>query len=107
TIHVLCCTSTAPSYQSMHRVLLPFFIALMVTPSTHSLEGTLLAFRDLRFLSLSMAGCFCFGGLFVMVGFARLVGSIVVGGFWNSTSSRPVKAMVYQVVGAGLQYSNG
>ncbi|KAK1324355.1 hypothetical protein QJS10_CPA01g02298 [Acorus calamus] len=27
----------------MHKVLLPYFVALMVTPSTHSLEGTLLA----------------------------------------------------------------
>lgn len=26
----------------MHKVLLPFFLALVVTPSTHSLEGTLL-----------------------------------------------------------------
>ncbi|CAL9072565.1 unnamed protein product [Musa textilis] len=47
----------------MHKVLLPYFIALMVTPSTHSLEGTLLAGRDLRFLSLSMSACFCVAGL--------------------------------------------
>ncbi|XP_072979023.1 protein DETOXIFICATION 46, chloroplastic [Typha angustifolia] len=51
----------------MHKVLLPYFIALMVTPSTHSLEGTLLAGRDLRFLSLSMSGCFCLGGLLVLL----------------------------------------
>ncbi|KAH0452429.1 hypothetical protein IEQ34_019728 [Dendrobium chrysotoxum] len=31
----------------MHKVLLPYFIALMITPATHSLEGTLLAGRDL------------------------------------------------------------
>ncbi|KAK1570831.1 hypothetical protein Q3G72_007735 [Acer saccharum] len=29
--------------QEMHKVLLPYFLALAVTPSTHSLEGTLLA----------------------------------------------------------------
>ncbi|MQL98702.1 hypothetical protein Taro_031406 [Colocasia esculenta] len=47
----------------MHKVLLPYFIALSVTPSTHSLEGTLMAGRDLKFLSLSMLACFCFGSL--------------------------------------------
>ncbi|XP_042506887.1 protein DETOXIFICATION 46, chloroplastic [Macadamia integrifolia] len=51
----------------MHKVLLPYFIALMVTPATHSLEGTLLAGRDLRFLSLSMSGCFSLGGLLLLI----------------------------------------
>ncbi|KAL0907837.1 hypothetical protein M5K25_022280 [Dendrobium thyrsiflorum] len=55
----------------MHKVLLPYFIALMITPATHSLEGTLLAGRDLRFLSLSMTGCFCFGGLLVLLASSR------------------------------------
>ncbi|KAH7668528.1 Multi antimicrobial extrusion protein [Dioscorea alata] len=55
----------------MHKVLLPYFIALMVTPSTHSLEGTLLAGRDFKFLSLSMTGCFCFGGLLVLLTCSR------------------------------------
>lgn len=26
----------------MHKVLIPYFLALVVTPSTHSLEGTLM-----------------------------------------------------------------
>ncbi|CAJ1933612.1 unnamed protein product [Sphenostylis stenocarpa] len=47
----------------MHKVLIPYFIALAVTPPTISLEGTLLAGRDLRFISLSMTGCFCVGSL--------------------------------------------
>ncbi|XP_020243363.1 protein DETOXIFICATION 46, chloroplastic isoform X2 [Asparagus officinalis] len=51
----------------MHKVVFPYFIALMVTPSTHSLEGTLMASRDLRFLSLSMTGCFCFGGFLLLL----------------------------------------
>eukprot|EP00268_Persea_americana_P050532 TRINITY_DN5498_c0_g2_i1.p1 TRINITY_DN5498_c0_g2~~TRINITY_DN5498_c0_g2_i1.p1 ORF type:complete len:557 (-),score=78.18 TRINITY_DN5498_c0_g2_i1:285-1784(-) len=51
----------------MHKVLLPYFLALIVTPSTHGLEGTLLAGRDLRFLSISMSGCFIFGGLLLLV----------------------------------------
>ncbi|XP_027354548.1 protein DETOXIFICATION 46, chloroplastic-like isoform X4 [Abrus precatorius] len=53
--------------QEMHRVLIPYFIALAVTPPTHSLEGTLLAGRDLRFASLSMSGCFCVGSLVLWI----------------------------------------
>ncbi|KAG4988339.1 hypothetical protein JHK82_030683 [Glycine max] len=49
--------------QEMHKVLIPYFIALAITPPTHSLEGTLLAGRDLKFISLSMTGCFCVGTL--------------------------------------------
>ncbi|WVZ03141.1 hypothetical protein V8G54_023947 [Vigna mungo] len=49
--------------QEMHKVLIPYFIALSITPPTHSLEGTLLAGRDLRFISLSMTGCFCVGSI--------------------------------------------
>ncbi|KAK7341433.1 hypothetical protein VNO80_24363 [Phaseolus coccineus] len=49
--------------QEMHKVLIPYFIALAVTPPTISLEGTLLAGRDLRYISLSMTGCFCVGSL--------------------------------------------
>ncbi|KAK7264242.1 hypothetical protein RJT34_31848 [Clitoria ternatea] len=51
----------------MHRVLIPFFIALSITPPTHSLEGTLLAGRDLRYISLSMTGCFCVGSLILWI----------------------------------------
>ncbi|TKY67611.1 MATE efflux family protein 4 [Spatholobus suberectus] len=53
--------------QEMHRVLIPYFIALAVTPPTISLEGTLLAGRDLRFISLSMSGCFCVGSLVLWI----------------------------------------
>ncbi|CAA7410919.1 unnamed protein product [Spirodela intermedia] len=60
-------TSDSMVIGEMHKVLLPFFIALVVTPPTHSLEGTLLAGRDLKFLSLSMLTCFCFGGLLLSV----------------------------------------
>ncbi|KAL6545988.1 Protein DETOXIFICATION 46, chloroplastic [Orobanche gracilis] len=45
--------------QEMHKVLIPYFVALCITPSTHSLEGTLLAGRDLKFISTSMTGIFC------------------------------------------------
>ncbi|XP_022763198.1 protein DETOXIFICATION 46, chloroplastic-like [Durio zibethinus] len=53
--------------QEMHKVLLPYFLALAVTPSTLSLEGTLLAGRDLRFISLSTSGCFAFGALVLLL----------------------------------------
>ncbi|XAR59106.1 hypothetical protein NMG60_11014758 [Bertholletia excelsa] len=56
-------TSDPNVVQEMHKVLIPFFIALCVTPCTHSFEGTLLAGRDLKFISLAMTGCFCLGSL--------------------------------------------
>ncbi|CAI9103729.1 OLC1v1002267C1 [Oldenlandia corymbosa var. corymbosa] len=51
----------------MHKVLIPYFIALSVTPSTHSLEGTLLAGRDLKFISSSMSTIFCLGSLLLLL----------------------------------------
>ncbi|KAF3790979.1 DETOXIFICATION 46 protein [Nymphaea thermarum] len=53
----------------MQTVLLPYFVALVITPPTHSLEGTLLAGRDLKFLSLSMSSCFSFGSLLLLARF--------------------------------------
>ncbi|KAL3722584.1 hypothetical protein ACJRO7_034885 [Eucalyptus globulus] len=53
--------------QEMHKVLIPFFMALAVTPWIHSLEGTLLAGRDLKFMSLSMGGCFSLGALLLLL----------------------------------------
>ncbi|XP_065866896.1 protein DETOXIFICATION 46, chloroplastic-like [Euphorbia lathyris] len=58
----------------MHKVLLPYFMALAVTPSTHSLEGTLMAGRDLKYLGLSMTGCFAFGALSLMFVSSRGLG---------------------------------
>ncbi|KAM7479353.1 hypothetical protein LguiA_027566 [Lonicera macranthoides] len=49
--------------REMQGVLIPYFIGLCVTPSTHSLEGTLLAGQDLQFISLSMSGVFSLGAL--------------------------------------------
>ncbi|KAL1208188.1 Protein DETOXIFICATION 46 [Cardamine amara subsp. amara] len=51
----------------MHKVIIPYFIALSITPSTHSLEGTLLAGRDLRYISVSMTGCLAVAGLLLML----------------------------------------
>lgn len=51
----------------MHKVIIPYFLALSITPSTHSLEGTLLAGRDLKFISLSMCGCFTTAGLLLVL----------------------------------------
>ncbi|KAA8546027.1 hypothetical protein F0562_020522 [Nyssa sinensis] len=52
--------------QEVHKVLIPYFLALCITPCVHSLEGTLLAGRDLKFISISMSGCFSLGTLFLM-----------------------------------------
>ncbi|KAG5547837.1 hypothetical protein RHGRI_013500 [Rhododendron griersonianum] len=60
-------TSDPKVIQEMQKVLIPFFIALCVTPSTHSFEGTLLAGRDLKFISLTMTGCFCLGSLLLLI----------------------------------------
>ncbi|KAL7246683.1 hypothetical protein ACSBR2_001733 [Camellia fascicularis] len=60
-------TSDPKVIQQMHKVLIPFFIALCVTPCTHSFEGTLLAGRDLKFISLTMTGCFGLGSLLLLL----------------------------------------
>ncbi|KAA8546028.1 hypothetical protein F0562_020521 [Nyssa sinensis] len=60
-------TSDPKVIQEMQKVLIPFYIALCVTPCTHSLEGTLLAGRDLKFISLSMSGCFSLGALLLLL----------------------------------------
>ncbi|GLU02841.1 hypothetical protein SLE2022_200760 [Rubroshorea leprosula] len=60
-------TSDLNVIQEMHRVLVLFFFALAITPCTHSLEGTLLAGRDLKFISLSMSGCFSLGALLLLL----------------------------------------
>lgn len=59
-------TSDPAVIGEMHKVLIPFFIALSITPCTHSLEGTLLAGRDLKFISLTMSGCFSLGALLLL-----------------------------------------
>ncbi|KAH9611536.1 hypothetical protein KSS87_007625 [Heliosperma pusillum] len=51
----------------MHKVWIPFFLALCVTPSIHCCEGTLLAGRDLKFISVSMTSCFAIGALVLLV----------------------------------------
>ncbi|KAI8016383.1 hypothetical protein LOK49_LG05G01995 [Camellia lanceoleosa] len=60
-------TSDPKVIQQMHKVLIPFFVALCVTPCTHSFEGTLLAGRDLKFISLTMTGCFGLGSLLLLL----------------------------------------
>ncbi|KAK9286728.1 hypothetical protein L1049_015131 [Liquidambar formosana] len=60
-------TSDPAVIQEMHKVLMPFYMAIAVSPSTHCLEGTLLAGRDLKFLSLSMTGCLTSGFLVLLL----------------------------------------
>ncbi|TYI95164.1 hypothetical protein E1A91_D02G258900v1 [Gossypium mustelinum] len=51
----------------MHKVLAPYFISLAVTPAALSLEGTLLAGHDLKFVSLMMSGCFTLGAIVLLL----------------------------------------
>ncbi|XP_050231282.1 protein DETOXIFICATION 46, chloroplastic-like [Mercurialis annua] len=53
--------------QEMHKVLIPFFMSLAVTPCILCFEGTLLAGRDLKFLSMAMSGCFSVGALVLLL----------------------------------------
>lgn len=53
--------------QQMHKVLIPYFLALCITPATHSLEGTLMAGRDLKFISMSMTGIFALGSVLLLL----------------------------------------
>ncbi|XP_074334231.1 protein DETOXIFICATION 46, chloroplastic-like isoform X2 [Apium graveolens] len=53
--------------KEMHKVLVPYFITLCVTPSTSGLEGTLLAGRELKFISMSMTGIVFCGALLLML----------------------------------------
>ncbi|GER42289.1 MATE efflux family protein [Striga asiatica] len=50
----------------MHKVIIPFFIALCAAPPINCLEGTLMAGRDLKFLSISMSGIACLGALLLL-----------------------------------------
>ncbi|PRQ23961.1 putative multi antimicrobial extrusion protein [Rosa chinensis] len=62
--------------QEMHKLLIPFFLALAVTPAILSFEGTLLAGRDLRFISLSMSSCFSLGALLLLLVSSRGCGLV-------------------------------
>ncbi|GLJ05797.1 hypothetical protein SUGI_0025560 [Cryptomeria japonica] len=51
----------------MHQVIVPFFIGLIISPSRNSLEGSLLAGRDLNFLSYATGCCFCICCLLLLI----------------------------------------
>lgn len=51
----------------MHKVWYHFFLALCITPCILPCEGTLLAGRDLKFISSSMSACFVLGALVLLV----------------------------------------
>ncbi|KAG8368185.1 hypothetical protein BUALT_Bualt15G0018800 [Buddleja alternifolia] len=51
----------------MHKVLIPFFVALFAAPPINCLEGTLMAGRDFKFLSISMSGIACLGTLLLLI----------------------------------------
>ncbi|XP_057544715.1 protein DETOXIFICATION 46, chloroplastic isoform X2 [Amaranthus tricolor] len=55
------------SLVKMHKVWVPFFLSLCVTPCILSCEGSLLAGRDLKFISSSMSACFALGTLVLLL----------------------------------------
>lgn len=59
-------TSDLAVIGEMHKVWIHFFLALCVTPCILPCEGTLLAGRDLKFISSSMTGCFALGALVLL-----------------------------------------
>ncbi|KAK4491423.1 hypothetical protein RD792_002171 [Penstemon davidsonii] len=50
----------------MHKVLIPYFIALCLAPPINCFEGTLMAGRELKFMSISMSGIACLGALLLL-----------------------------------------
>lgn len=73
-------TRDAAIINQMRGVTLPFFLSMLITPPTLSLEGTLLAARDLKYLSFSMVSCFC-GGCISLV-LLKNIGFGLVGSWW-------------------------
>ncbi|OWM80304.1 hypothetical protein CDL15_Pgr019584 [Punica granatum] len=76
-------TSDHSVIREVHKVLIPYFIALSVTPPTLSLEGTLLAGRDLKFISASMSGCFVLGSILLLLVSSKGFGLV---GCWYALS---------------------
>ncbi|KAI4297657.1 hypothetical protein L6164_037539 [Bauhinia variegata] len=66
--------------QEIDGVLLPFFVGLVVTVCNHCLEGTLLAGRELKFISMTFTGCFSLGAL--MLWFVSNKGLGLQGCWW-------------------------
>ncbi|KAL8543072.1 hypothetical protein ACS0TY_003812 [Phlomoides rotata] len=60
-------SSDSEVIREMHKVLIPFFIALVSAPPINCLEGTLMAGRELKFLSISTAGIACLCTLVLLV----------------------------------------
>ncbi|KAL9244977.1 hypothetical protein vseg_018689 [Gypsophila vaccaria] len=70
-------TSDLAVIGQMHSVWIMFFLSLCVTPCILPCEGTLLAGRDLKFISTSMFVCFALGALVLL--FVRTQGLGLVG----------------------------
>ncbi|XP_023007303.1 protein DETOXIFICATION 46, chloroplastic-like [Cucurbita maxima] len=94
--------------QEMHKVLIPYFLALVIMPATLSLEGSLLAGRDLKFISLSMCGCFSLGAILLLVISSRGYG---LGGCWFALVgfqwARFLNALRRVLSPNGVLYSSG
>lgn len=76
----------------MRAITLPFLWSVSVTAPLLSLEGTLLASRDLRFLSLSMIACFLAGSSLLMV--CKRMESGIQGIWWTVAFFQTVRFVV-------------
>ncbi|XP_021738389.1 protein DETOXIFICATION 46, chloroplastic-like [Chenopodium quinoa] len=74
-------TSDTVVIGEMRNVWICFFLALSVTPCILPCEGTLLAGRDLKFISISMSGCFALGALVLLLVRSQGVGLV---GCWSA-----------------------
>jgi putative MATE family efflux protein len=77
-------TSDPAIITQMRGITLPFIVSAMSCPPTLSLEGTLLAGRDFKFLSFSMTTCFIVGSVMLLT--SRHVGWGLQGSWWTLAS---------------------
>ncbi|CAO2814994.1 unnamed protein product [Amaranthus hypochondriacus] len=74
-------TSDPVVIEEMRRVCLYLFVAVSVTPCILPCEGTLLASKDFKFISMSMSACFAFGALVLLLVKNRGLG---LAGCWSA-----------------------
>ncbi|XP_010690777.2 protein DETOXIFICATION 46, chloroplastic [Beta vulgaris subsp. vulgaris] len=74
-------TSDPAVIGEMRKVWIFFFFAVSVTPCILPCEGTLLAGRDLKFISTSMGACFTFGALVLLIVKSQGLGLV---GCWSA-----------------------
>ncbi|KAG0570576.1 hypothetical protein KC19_6G171800 [Ceratodon purpureus] len=77
-------TKDAAIISQMRGITLPFIVSTISCPPTLSLEGTLLAGRDFKFLSFSMTTCFIGGTIMLLT--CKSLGLGLQGSWWTLAS---------------------